>query len=58
MLLFEHGLGRGDGGPWAARFGHTADSPQEMLRGQLWWAIVHDMRATGPGCWSSMAPIS
>ncbi len=44
VLLFEHGLGRGDGGPWAARFGHTADSPQEMLRGQLWWAIVHDMR--------------
>jgi hypothetical protein len=43
-LLFDHGLGRGDGGPWAARFGHTADSPQEMLRGQLWWAIVHDMR--------------
>jgi len=44
VLLFEHGLGRGDGGPWAARFGHTADSPAEMLRGQLWWAIVHDMR--------------
>ena len=44
VLLFEHGLGRGDGGPWAARFGHTADSPGEMLRGQLWWAIVHDMR--------------
>jgi Ankyrin repeats (3 copies) len=43
-LLFEHGLGRGDGGPWAARFGHTADSPAEMLRGQLWWAIVHGMR--------------
>jgi ankyrin repeat protein len=44
-LLFEHGLGQGDGGPWRARFGHTADSPQDMLRGQLWWAIVHDMRA-------------
>jgi ankyrin repeat protein len=44
VLLFEHGLGRGDGGPWAARFGHTAESPGEMLRGQLWWAIVHDMR--------------
>jgi hypothetical protein len=44
VLLFEHGLGRGDGGPWAARFGHTADPPAEMLRGQLWWAIVHDMR--------------
>ncbi len=45
VLLFEHGLGQGDGGPWSARFGHTADSPEEMLRGQLWWAIVHDMRA-------------
>ncbi len=43
-LLFGHGLGRGDGGPWAARFGDNADSPREMLRGQLWWAIVHDMR--------------
>ncbi len=44
VLLFEHGLGRGDGGPWAMRFGDKADSPREMLRGQLWWAIVHDMR--------------
>jgi hypothetical protein len=43
VLLFEHGLGGGDGGPWAARFGDKADSPREMLRGQLWWAIVHDM---------------
>ena len=42
-LLFEHGLGHGDGGPWAARFGDKADSPRELLRGQLWWAIVHDM---------------
>ena len=31
-------------GRGAARFGHTADSPAELLRGQLWWAIVHDMR--------------
>ena len=44
VLLFEHGLGCGDGGPWAARFRHKADSPSETLRGQLWWAIVHDMR--------------
>jgi hypothetical protein len=44
VLLFEHGLGRGDGGPWAARFGDRSDSPQQLLRGQLWWAIVHDMR--------------
>jgi hypothetical protein len=44
VLLFAHGLGRGDGGPWAARFGPAADSPRELVRGQLWWAIVHDMR--------------
>ncbi len=41
VLLAEHGLGRGDGGPWRARLGHRQDSPAEMLRGQLWWAIVH-----------------
>lgn len=44
VLLFEHGLGREDGGPWAARFGDKADTPSETLRGQLWWAIVHDLR--------------
>lgn len=44
VLLFAHGLGRENGGPWASRFGPGADSPQEMLRSQLWWAIVHDMR--------------
>jgi hypothetical protein len=43
VLLFAHGLGRGDGGPWTARFGGRAESPRELLRGQLWWAIVHDM---------------
>jgi hypothetical protein len=44
VLLLEHGLGRGDGGPWRARLGHTMDSPSELLRTQLWWAIVHDQR--------------
>jgi ankyrin repeat protein len=44
VLLFEHGLGRGDGGPWRARSGPNADSPAELLRGQFWWAIVHDLR--------------
>ena len=44
VLLLEHGLGRGDGGPWRARLGHTIDSPYELVRSQLWWAIVHDMR--------------
>jgi ankyrin repeat protein len=44
VLLLEHGLGRGDGGPWRARLGHTLDAPAELIRQQLWWAIVHDQR--------------
>jgi hypothetical protein len=44
VLLLDHGLGHGDGGPWRARLGHTMDSPAELLRVQLWWAIVHDLR--------------
>lgn len=43
-LLFEHGLGGGNGGPWRARLAHTADSPADLVRTQLWWAVVHDMR--------------
>jgi ankyrin repeat protein len=42
VTLFEHGLGRGDGGPWRARYTDRAESPAELLRTQLWWAIVHD----------------
>ncbi len=42
-LLFEFGLGRGDGGPWRARMGDAADTPAEMLRGDLTWAITHGM---------------
>ena len=44
VLLLEYGLGRGDGGPWRARLGPTTDAPVELVRRQLWWAIVHDMR--------------
>jgi len=44
VLLLQHGLGRGDGGPWPARLGHSMDTPSELLRTQLWWAIVHDLR--------------
>ena len=44
LLLFEYGLGQGDGGPWRARLGHRMDIPEAMVRTQLWWAIVHDMR--------------
>jgi hypothetical protein len=43
-LLFSHGLGRGDGGPWRARLGGRSDSPAEMIRDQMSWAVTHDMR--------------
>jgi hypothetical protein len=43
-LLLSHGLGRGDGGPWRARFGSRADSPAALVRAQLGWAVTHDMR--------------
>jgi ankyrin repeat protein len=42
-LLFEFGLGTGEGGPWRRRLGDALDSPAEMLRGQLAWAITHGM---------------
>ena len=42
-LLFDFGLGTGDGGPWCRRLGDIADTPAEMLRGQLAWAITHGM---------------
>lgn len=34
-LLFAHGLGRGDGGPWHALLGAAHQSPAEMLHDQL-----------------------
>jgi hypothetical protein len=42
-LLLSHGLGHGDGGPWRARLGRRTDSPAELIRGQLRWAVTHDM---------------
>ena len=42
-LLFEFGLGTGDGGPWRRRLGRAALSPDEMLGRQLGWAVVHGM---------------
>jgi ankyrin repeat protein len=42
-LLFEFGLGTGDGGPWRARMGTAVDTPVELVRGQLAWAITHGM---------------
>lgn len=34
-LLLDHGLGRGDGGPWKARLGPTLQSPQQLLHDEL-----------------------
>ncbi len=34
-LLFEFGLGRASGGPWAARLGHTLPSPAQLLEDEL-----------------------
>ena len=42
-LLLEFGLGAGDGGPWRRPLGDALDSPAEMIRGQLAWAITHGM---------------
>jgi ankyrin repeat protein len=42
-LLLESGLGSGDGGPWRALLGDALDTPAEMVRGQLAWAITHGM---------------
>jgi hypothetical protein len=42
-LLFEFGLGTGDGGPWKRRMGDALDPPAAMLRGELRWAITHGM---------------
>jgi ankyrin repeat protein len=44
-LLFEYGLGRGDGGPWRARLGDAIESPAEMLARQLNWAVIHGLVA-------------
>ena len=40
-LLFEFGLGAGDGGPWRRRFGERQDSPRKMLEDLLIAAAKH-----------------
>jgi ankyrin repeat protein len=42
-LLFEFGLGAGAGGPWKARMGDALNTPEQMVRGQLRWALTHGM---------------
>lgn len=41
-LLFDYGLGAGDGGPWHRRIPET-DSPAGLLQGQLAWAVTHGL---------------
>jgi ankyrin repeat protein len=43
-LLFEYGLGTGDGGPWKSRLPEL-DTPTRMLRVQLRWAVEHHQGA-------------
>jgi ankyrin repeat protein len=43
VLLFEFGLGTGDGGPWRRRLGEARPSPTRLVRDQLAWAITHGM---------------
>ena len=38
-LLFEYGLGKGDGGPWRRRLGEAQQTPEQMLADQLIWAV-------------------
>jgi hypothetical protein len=45
VLLFEFGLGRGNGGPWRERLREAIDPPEELVRGQLRWAVMHDQEA-------------
>jgi len=40
-LLFEYGLGTGDGGVWRERLGDATESPAQMMRRQLDWAESH-----------------
>lgn len=43
VLLFEHGLGTGDGGPWHQRLGDAAESIPDMLAMQLQFAASRNM---------------
>lgn len=40
-LLFEFGLGSGDGGPWRRRLPDALPEPADLLRDQLGWACAH-----------------
>jgi ankyrin repeat protein len=44
VLLFEFGLGRATDGPWHRLLGDHLESPAQMLRELLRWAVLHDQR--------------
>jgi ankyrin repeat protein len=44
VLLFEYGLGLDTHGPWHCLLGESLESPTDMLRALLAWAITHDQR--------------
>jgi hypothetical protein len=44
VLLFEYGLGRDTDGPWHRLLRESLESPAEMLRSLLAWAVTHDQR--------------
>lgn len=62
-LLFEYGLGRGDGGPWHARLAPAHPTAAEMVEDQLLWAasrnlvervrllLLHGVAVDGRGTW-------
>lgn len=42
-LLFEYGLGRGDGGPWRERIGIAMLSPEELVHEELMYAASQNL---------------
>jgi hypothetical protein len=42
--LLQAGLGQGDGGPWHRRLPALTDSPRDLVRLQLGWAVVHGLQ--------------
>ena len=44
-LLFEFGLGRGDGGPWRRRLPDLTPAPADLVRTLLDWAVTHEQRS-------------
>ena len=39
------GSAEGTEGPWRERLGDAIDPPEELVRGQLRWAVMHDQQA-------------